>query len=1254
MNFQGDPSLQRNFLCLVVLTAVFSLALWAQKDSAFLRVEATDPSGAAVAMARIQLKNTASGFVWIRQTDAAGACIFAQLPPGNYRVQAAATGFTPQARMLDVLVDQPATLNFRFALPSVTASVEVNADVSALNREDASMGSAVAQPTIQALPLEGRNAPDLLASEPGVLYLGTAIDPTYDSRSGAALGARSDQGNMQLDGVDNNDRLTGFAFSGALRTTLDSVDEFRVTTAGYGSEGGGTGGVQVYLTTRRGGNQWHGSLYEYNRSSLGEANDWFNKQAQLASGMPNRAGKLIRNTFGVAAGGPLRAQRAFFFANFEAQRTAENQQQTLIVPTATLRAGELQYLAGNANTPVLLSPAQIAAMDTGCGGNGNCPWGPGPDPSVLAVFAGYPQPNGAVAGDGLNTESYTWSAPDPAAQNLGVVRVDFLASHQHQLFARATVQRDHSSSVPQFPGMASISANALRNQGAALSDLRTPSPQLTNHLRYGFTRQASSSRGIGQGQYANFYNIATPEAETRTQLLSAPVQNVADDLSWSHGAHWFQAGVVYRRIALRSQSDALSYNYGYTNAYALMDAGIAGSGQSLDPGAFGYPAVSSSFANAYSFAAANLTGLLDLVTDQANYSIDPGGASATLLAEGAMLRRTFRNNEFEVYGEDTWRVNAAVTITAGVRYSLTQTPYEIHGQQVQPTVDMHQWFATRAAQAQAGNSVQPDLLFAPSGQARGLKPYWPMPKLDLAPRVSITYAPAAQSGLLHSLWGGDRRSVFRAGAGLYDDHFGSGIVRLFDQAGSFGLSESTTNPTNVLTPDTSPRFTGIHNLPQITAPAIAPIRYPSLAPNDPLSNGFAIAHGLDDHMKTPYALSVEGSFQREFPGAFTLELAYAGRFGRHLLQQLDLAEPLDLVDPASGQDYFTAAGELSREKSAGMQQVAAVPFFEDMFPDAAGGGLSATQAIYNSVWFPGNETGSLYLLDVLCTPGCGGQRNRFWTRQFASLYAWSSIGTSSYNALQATLERRMRHGLEAKLGYTLAKSLDLGSDAERTQFSSSTGTSAGSSFSAIVNSWNPRLNRAPSDFDVRHLLTGHWVAELPIGRGHLLLSRIDRRADLLLSGWSLAGLMRWTSGLPFSVVSGAGWGTDWDEKSNMISTGPIHTHTHLVHGAPEAFSDPVAALANLRNPYPGEAGQRNNFRGDGDLSLDASLSKNWRVHNAGTLRFSWEAFNVPNAVRFDVNPVTSLQNMTSSGEFGIYGATLTRPRMQQFALRYTY
>jgi hypothetical protein len=124
----------------------------------------------------------------------------------------------------------------------------------------------------------------------------------------------------------------------------------------------------------------------------------------------------------------------------------------------------------------------------------------------------------------------------------------------------------------------------------------------------------------------------------------------------------------------------------------------------------------------------------------------------------------------------------------------------------------------------------------------------------------------------------------------------------------------------------------------------------------------------------------------------------------------------------------------------------------------------------------------------------------------------------------------------------------------------------------------------------------------------------------------------------------------------MVQTGPIKTHTHIDRssGTPQVFANPNTVMANLRNAYPGEAGQRNNFRGDGYFAIDSGLSKSWKIREGSGLKFSWEAFNVSNSVRFDVNPNTSLQTMAYIGELGVYSSTLTKYRLQQFSLRYMF
>ena len=328
-----------------------------------------------------------------------------------------------------------------------------------------------------------------------------------------------------------------------------------------------------------------------------------------------------------------------------------------------------------------------------------------------------------------------------------------------------------------------------------------------------------------------------------------------------------------------------------------------------------------------------------------------------------------------------------------------------------------------------------------------------------------------------------------------------------------------------------------------------------------------------------------------------------------------------------------------------------------MFPDAAGSGLSATQNIYNDIWryTLGNETAALYALDILCYPGCGGKTGRFWPTQFASMYSWASIGHANYNGAQLALRRPVGRSLQMELSYTYSKSLDMGSDDERTVYSSSTGTSIGSSFSAILNAWNPQLSYGPSDFDVRHLVTANWVAQLPFGQGKMIGGQSGRALNGVISGWQLSGLARWTNGFPFSVINGAGWGTNWLEKSNMIQTGSIATGRYLTpNGAPAVFANPGEALANMQNPYPGEAGQRNNFRGDGYFGIDVRLTKAWKLTERAQMQFAWDVYNVTNSVRFDVNPLNSLQNLTTSGSFGVYGATLTTPRVQQLSLRISF
>jgi hypothetical protein len=1246
---------------LFVLLLISVVPLLAQTSFTSVRGTVTDASGALIPNAQVQLKNVATNAELNGAADSSGLYQFPQLAPGTYTITVTAPGFGAATKQAQLLVNQPATINFKLGVQA-SQTINVSAEAQTLNRIDATIGNAFNSQTIEALPSEGRNVPDLLSLQPGVLYLGRAAEAQSESRTSSVKGARSDQTNVTLDGLDDNNQEQGLAFTGVLRPTLDSTEEYRVATTNSNADSGRSSGAQVAIVTRSGTNAFHGSVYEYNRDTFATANDWFNKASQIAAGEPNVPGKLIRNTFGAWVGGPIKKDKLFFFGTYEGQRTAENRQVTRTVPTASFKAGNITYTSNG--TPVTLTPSQIATMDPDCGANGTCPWGPGVDPNVLSYFSGYPTANGSALGDGVNLGSYTFSSPYPATLNTSIAKLDYQLNDHHHLFIRGNLQKDTQAGVLQFPGQPASSFTTDNTKGLATGWDWTLNSHMINDLRYGYVRQGNANRGIGVGDYVDFRFMDQGTAQTRSTIVNVPVHNVVDTFTWTKGNHSLSFGVNYRLIFNNRSSDASSFNNASTNEYWIAGGGsIANTGGSFDPGAFGYPSVDAGFSNSYNIAIAALSGIVPSVSGQFNYAVSSDGTTGNLQSDGAFVNRQYKTNEFEYFLQDAWRLQPNFTLTFGIRQSMLQTPYETNGQQVSPTTDMHQWLINRAAGATQGLSVQPDIQFAPSGQARGLKPYWPSQLGNVAPRLAFAYSP-------------DNKTSIRGGFGLYYDHFGQGIVNSFDQLGSFGTSTSLTNAAGSYSVDNSPRFTGVHNLPPLGTTEPSAIQYPFIPPTDVNSTGFAITWGIDNRLKTPYSEAADFSVQRELPGGFTFEAAYLGRFGRRLLQQLDLAEPLDLVDPKSGLDYFQAGTLLSQDvdrnngyadpQGAASASVEAIPYFENMFPYLATGGMSATQNIYSNEWAfeRGNETTALADIDVYCTLGCGPYTSpRYYQRQFSSLYAWSNVGGSSYNAGQFILRHAMSHGVQFDFTYTLSNSIDLGSDTERTgELNSSSTYNSGGSFSEIINTFHPEYNRGVSDFDTRHLINGDWVIQLPFGANQRFLSSGGGLVDGFVAGWQLSGIARWSSGLPFSMLA-TGWATNWQEESNTVVTGSVKTHRHIVNGSPEVFADPdainngVASGSPVRLPYPGEAGQRNNFRGDGYFDVDTGLSKAWKIREQMSLKFAWEVFNATNSVRFDTNPVSAfggLNTEITSGTLGQYSSTLTIPRVQQFSLRVSF
>jgi hypothetical protein len=534
------PSGKRLLSAIAVATLVLLLAVphaWTQSATS-VRGTVTDPSGSAVVGATVALSSTESKTERSTTTGGQGEYQFLLLPPGTYTLTVTAAGFAGYEETgLQLLVNTPATANIQLKLGQSTQSVTVTSEAPALNLVDASLGNPFSETQVKQLPLDGRNVPELLSLQAGVAFTGNRPDmddPRYkdqDTRNGAVNGARSDQSNLSLDGVDVNDQSNGYAFTSVLPVTLDSVQEFRVTTANYNADQGEGSGAQVVLVTKSGTNSLHGSLYEYNRNTATSANDFFIQQAELNDGQPNKPLKLIRNVFGGSLGGPLRKDRLFFFVNYEGTRKREEHSVVRNIPTPSLRDGVIAYqCAVGSQCLASTDPAfQTAQCPQGGvpGMSGTCyTWaagfralgpsdikgldplsknpppgysGPvGPNPFMLTYFNqtyGKFTRNDPSLGDGFNYSGFRFRAPFSLDNNAVITRIDYhlTANAKHALFWRGALQNLSNPQEPFLPGSPPEQTLSDHSKGFALGYTAVLSPAIANTFHGGFTSRGTLS-----------------------------------------------------------------------------------------------------------------------------------------------------------------------------------------------------------------------------------------------------------------------------------------------------------------------------------------------------------------------------------------------------------------------------------------------------------------------------------------------------------------------------------------------------------------------------------------------------------------------------------------------------------------------------------------------------------------------------------------------------------------------------------------
>jgi len=350
-------------ICVSALLAISGLAASAQ-STASLSGTVTDPSGAVVPHAHVVVHSLATGADRTIDTDAAGLYVVPSLQPGDYKVQAEATGFsayTVEKVTLDV--DRQVTVDMHLAVTSAGETVQVESTTTEIEAQTMTVGQVIDKETVQEIPLNGRHFLDMTTLTPGGVVAPTAGVLTAASRGLGAnsfitAGNREDSVNFQINGVNLDDILINqITFQPSINTT----SELKVDNSTYSAEYGRSSGSVVNVATRSGTDRFHGEGFDFFRNDALDARNYFNRADNPTTGapipgLPGEKAPLIRNNFGAAVGGPIWKGHTFFFASYEGLR----QHQGILQNTPVFSAAQQATIASNAATYPIA--AQLAAL----------------------------------------------------------------------------------------------------------------------------------------------------------------------------------------------------------------------------------------------------------------------------------------------------------------------------------------------------------------------------------------------------------------------------------------------------------------------------------------------------------------------------------------------------------------------------------------------------------------------------------------------------------------------------------------------------------------------------------------------------------------------------------------------------------------------------------------------------------------------------------------------------------------------------
>ena len=1257
-------------VCALTLAAGGSLAR--AQGSFFTSLSGTvvDSSGLVIPGASVKVKNNGTGAEVDVVSGTDGGFTVPSLPGGVYSVTVALMGFkTVVLNSVTLNAAVPATVKITLEVGALEENVTVVGEsATVVQTQSPSISTNLTGTQIASLPLTSRNALDSLTSLAGFNTAGTARNSTVSGLPKSAI-------NITLDGmsVQDNYNKTTDGYYARLSPLLDSVEEVTVTTAGNTADATGQGAVQIRFVTKSGSNQWTGTAYEYLRHDALNANTWFRNRDLPPDRKTGKAPKdQLRNyQHGLAQGGPIIKNKAFFFFNYEERRSpsASTLQRVILTPEAS--SGIFSYnVAGSVRQVNLL---QLAAA------NGQLAT---PDPIVAKLLtdiqAATTQSGGVTALNNPLVQQYTWSMPSKSFDPSPTFRVDYELSHRHRL--TGSLNYRHVNSTPDltnntqlpFPGFVTTGSQQSTRYTTSESLRSTFGNNFVNEFRVGasggstlFSPELEPSMwkggGVGdQGGYRLRFDLAccgtgaqltNPGLNSTQNSREASTKVIEDSATWLKGSHSVTFGgvMVQSDVWLDSQTLVPSATFGL----APTEAADGIFNMTTLPGA------SATDINQAKNLYAMLTGRLTSVAGEAR--ITPSGDAYVPLGKAHAAGRT---REFNFYAADSWRVTPTLTVSGGLRYVLLNPFY--------PTNNS---YTTVTEEGLYGISGVPNL-FRP-GTLTGSRPgFVQLPEgtyaynrdtNNFAPSLGAAWQVPAQQNRIGRWMLGSREgdSVIRGGGAVAYQRPG-----LVDFTGVFGANQGIQQ---LLQRDASNAALPILLRSQPPLPAAPSVAYP-IVPTSLVNS----VNRFDANLQMPYTQSYTFGWQRKITNDSALEIRYVGSRHRLDWDTVNINEP-NITTNGFLNEFRAAQANLQANIAAGRGATfaytgapgtAPLPIFLAYLNGRPGSQAADAAAYTGTGWTNATFHGFLAVRNpnpfgFMCNAagGCTSTNNTngfIGSPTFRSNAAAAGLpvnfflanpdmlngaflttnnGGTRAHSLQFEFRKRLSHGIAFNTSYTW-------SDAEELQ---------GFGFTRPLE-WVDQVGQVGN---VQHAWKGNWIYELPFGHDRRFGSSAGDLMNALIGGWSFDGVARIQTGeqLDFGNVRLVGMSVKDLRQAIKLQMGPsgqmfilpddiLQNTVRAFQVSPtsptgySALGPPTGRYIAPANgpdcieiaPGYGDCGLRSVVvNAPGLVRFDLGASKRVRIHGSVTFEFRGELLNAFNKPYFNPGSTAGIpQGMNTS------------------------